>query len=858
MEPQIYSVTLAAGAGTRMPDEMPAKPCCRIGPKSVIENALETYESAGIYHHLIVVGRNAEEVIAEASRHKAGVLFAYQPVQRGTGDAVKCGLKVLEDIGHEGDVLIAASDKVIALPALRALLESYRAGGFDLHLLVGSSADFPLAGRIILRKGNIEAILEVADIRLRQFAARLKTMARQRATWRADEVAEAARTSLREHRRVAARFPGLMGLMERAEGTQVTREEITSVLRDMPDFFELPGGRLSVEEAAAARLCNLGVYLGRRGRIAEALESLGTDNAQGEYYFTDIVHHMAAAGGRIGFVQVTDHTDVMSFNTLAELEQVRKIHAVKLHARMQYPKVEEWINCLSGSAEPHRLALAAAEGLAGKTGLQRRCIMARAPGRINIMGRHVDHQGGICNLMAIDRELVIAAAPRDDDRINLWNSRGDLFPERSFTIGELTAEIDWQDWLRTLESQFIRRMVSRSAGDWANYVKGAALRLQHRFPDRKLRGMDAFVCSSIPVAAGLSSSSALVVAAAEALTELNALNIRPVGFVDLCGEGEWFVGNRGGNADYAAMKFGQPGEVVSVSFFPFCIVGRCPLPEEYSLMVCHSGQQTTKTQDARARFNANVACYHMAREIVKEKLPHKAEAIQHLRDITTDNLGLSLPALYRLILAVPAAATAEQAEAMANRYPTVGECLRGLDLQSVRFRPRDVALFGLSECERAARARHLLARSDVQAFGRMMSISHDGDRVARWNGRPVPFDSRASDERMEELIRLSSQLAPLEQTGSALWQQPGAYDCSMEEIDQMVDLITPLPGVMGAQLAGAGLGGCIMALVRNERIEQVQQSLLRHYYEPRQIEPRLFICRPSAGSRVMTSPEQWP
>ena len=52
-------------------------------------------------------------------------------------------------------------------------------------------------------------------------------------------------------------------------------------------------------------------------------------------------------------------------------------------------------------------------------------------------------------------------------------------------------------------------MVLQSAGDWVNYVKGAALRLQHRFPDRPLRGMDAFVIGNIPVGAGLSSSSAL-------------------------------------------------------------------------------------------------------------------------------------------------------------------------------------------------------------------------------------------------------------------------------------------------------------------------------------------------------------
>ena len=218
--------------------------------------------------------------------------------------------------------------------------------------------------------------------------------------------------------------------------------------------------------------------------------------------------------------------------------------------------------------------MSAVQGLAGRVGQERGCILVRSPGRINLMGRHVDHQGGRCNLMAIDREVVLAAAPREDDRINIWNADPAAYPDRSFTLAQVTADVVWEDWLRTLDSQYLQRMGSGSAGDWANYVKGAALRLQHRFRDRPLKGMDAFVCGDIPVAAGLSSSSALVVAVAEALTELNALNVHAREFVDLCGEGEWFVGTRSGSGDHAVIKFGREKEVLAVSFFPFEVVGQ--------------------------------------------------------------------------------------------------------------------------------------------------------------------------------------------------------------------------------------------------------------------------------------------
>ena len=37
----------------------------------------------------------------------------------------------------------------------------------------------------------------------------------------------------------------------------------------------------------------------------------------------------------------------------------------------------------------------------------------RSPGRINLMGRHIDHQGGTVNVMAVNREIIMVAAPRD-------------------------------------------------------------------------------------------------------------------------------------------------------------------------------------------------------------------------------------------------------------------------------------------------------------------------------------------------------------------------------------------------------------------------------------------------------------
>jgi N-acetylgalactosamine kinase len=149
----------------------------------------------------------------------------------------------------------------------------------------------------------------------------------------------------------------------------------------------------------------------------------------------------------------------------------------------------------------------------------------------------------------------------------------------------------------------------------------------------------------------------------------------------------------------------------------------------------------------------------------------------------------------------------------------------------------------------------LLQNEDVDTFGRVMDISHNGDRVVKWNGARAPYDSHATAERVERLIRASGQLLPLEESGAALWQQPGAYDCSTPEIDRMVDIAQQVPGVAGAQISGAGLGGCIMVLVETDRLEQLQNRMREEYYEPVDVEPQMFVCRPAGGSRVLTSRE---
>jgi galactokinase len=145
----------------------------------------------------------------------------------------------------------------------------------------------------------------------------------------------------------------------------------------------------------------------------------------------------------------------------------------------------------------------------------------------------------------------------------------------------------------------------------------------------------------------------------------------------------------------------------------------------------------------------------------------------------------------------------------------------------------------VTECLRAA---------DMPRFGDLMNISHDGDRVTQLsNGTRVPTDNGYPDARIDGLIGDLESGEPGRIARALLWRQGGGYNCSLPEIDELVDIALATPGVLGAGLVGAGMGGCIVAVVEADRAQQLIDNLTRQYYAPRSLTPAAEIITPVGG-----------
>ncbi len=490
----------------------------------------------------------------------------------------------------------------------------------------------------------------------------------------------------------------------------------------------------------------------------------------------------------------------------------------------------------------------------GRTfGYTNRVIISRSPGRINLMGRHVDHQGGHINQMAINREVLMVVQRRHDDRVVVQNVDRERFEPVTFVIGEEYTSDAAGNWQRWVDSDEIKGRLAQTQGNWGNYVRAALFRLQDVHRSTPLYGMNMMVHGNIPIAAGLSSSSAIVVGTAEAAVRINELALQPQQFVDLCGEGEWYVGTRGGSGDHAAMKFGAKGSIAHVRFLPFHVEGFVQFPQGYRLVVCQSHGQAHKAAGTRNIFNSKVATYRLGFLLIQEKFPHHAPKLEHLRDVNAEHLGVDLAEIYEMLRALPERATrAEIREMLAGKHEDkLAEYFSTHDEPPGGYELRKVCLFGLGECARTKICPSFLRNGDIVGFGELMKISHDGDRVSRRvDGGMEPYDNEFRDTEIDGLIADLRSGAPERVERAQMHHRPGGYGCSTEGIDFMVDTACAVEGVAGAQLAGAGLGGCIMVLVKDEAVPALVERLTAEYYnnDPEEAKQKIEACVPIDGS----------
>lgn len=133
-----------------------------------------------------------------------------------------------------------------------------------------------------------------------------------------------------------------------------------------------------------------------------------------------------------------------------------------------------------------------------------------APGRVNLIGEHVDYNDGYVLPCAIDRETIIAFGPGDKD------AKAPRLQAVALDMGDMASARDSFD---------LAGPIPRGENNWQNHVRGVVQALgRYGHP---LRPMRMAIAGDVPIGAGLSSSAAFGVAAALACSEYSGLGLGP-------------------------------------------------------------------------------------------------------------------------------------------------------------------------------------------------------------------------------------------------------------------------------------------------------------------------------------------
>lgn len=463
-------------------------------------------------------------------------------------------------------------------------------------------------------------------------------------------------------------------------------------------------------------------------------------------------------------------------------------------------------------------------------------FVSRSPGRVNLIGEHIDYSLYEVLPMAIAADLLIAvsavpSAPdsKGESRISITNVNSGKFESAEFTVSAAgQADID------------------TSVHSWTNYFKaglnGALLLLRKKSPEIVLQSMQVLVDGVVPPGGGLSSSAAFV--CASALATLRANTADPIikgELVDLAIVSERAVGVNSGGMDQAASVLSTRGQALSVSFWPTLHTEAIPFPSldpPITFMIAQSFVAADKHLTAPECYNLRVVECTLAAEVMAASLNLTLQS-----DSSPLNHSLrGVQAAYFATI-VPPPDPKSQLLIMLAMIPSHLGQSDGYtlpEIASILSTSAPVLLQRLTSRFPIRAETFHLARRATHVFSEAIRVLEFKSLLQQQP--PLP----ASD-----LLPCLGALMNETQTSCR-----EIYDCSCPELDLLCK-IARNAGAYGSRLTGAGWGGCTVHLVPRDKVEAVRMAWEKEYYRvrepkisPERIAEAVIVSEPGQGSAM--------
>jgi len=435
--------------------------------------------------------------------------------------------------------------------------------------------------------------------------------------------------------------------------------------------------------------------------------------------------------------------------------------------------------------------------------------IVRAPGRVNLIGEHTDYNSLPVLPIAIEKNVVCISSVNSDSIVRLYNHDTN-FEYREFDIN--------------------KHKYPYKPGDWGNYVKAGLFWLE----TENKKGFNALFYGNIPVASGLSSSSALVVASALSFLEANKINLNKKELAEQLAKAEQYVGTMSGGMDHAISLLGNEGTALKIDFHPLS-VETVTIPDSISFVVANSMIRAAKTENAKLKYNRRAIECRLVTAFINKFVSKEFNTrndflyIGNLKKEFPDIYPSAIDYLLNNVLNKDSFTTTDIVEALDISIRELKEkYLRMKDSyheESFFHEPKDGFKlqqrfkYIVNESNRVDEAVKAMVSGNIKYFGELMNLSHKEAR--------------------------------------------NLYEISIPDLDFLCNL-SSANGALGARLTGAGFGGCIVSVIGNKKVSKVINILTKQYFHTyfkqrhtklysnnMDTTDKIFACKPCKGAGLL-------
>lgn len=476
-------------------------------------------------------------------------------------------------------------------------------------------------------------------------------------------------------------------------------------------------------------------------------------------------------------------------------------------------------------------------------------FVSRSPGRVNLIGEHIDYADFSVLPMAIDVDMLMA--------IKVLNNK----KNPSITLANHDTRFAQRKFDLPLDGSYVT--IDASISDWSNYFK-CGLHVAHqflkenfadKFEKKPLTGMEIFCKGSVPTGSGLSSSAAFICATALAIVRANLGTSYKMSKQDLMRitvVAEHYLGVNNGGMDQAASVCGEDDNALYVEFKPALKATAFKFPKlehsEVNFVIANTLKVSNKVETAPTNYNLRVVEVTVAAEVLAAKYGvslNKAGALGkgNLRDFMNayyskyhnvskpwdGDVAIGIERLNKMLELVQ-----ETFGTHKSGY-TVEEASAALNTSKEEFTKDYLTTFPVrfQVLKLYQRAKHVYSEA-LRVLDALKVMT---------SGQKFKEDA--------EFFKLFGGLMNQSQESC-----DKLYECSCEETDKICEIALS-NGSFGSRLTGAGWGGCTVHLVPTENVTKVKTALINDFYKKQypsitdaELQEAIIVSKPTLGSTL--------